>query len=200
MAKLLFADDQDVMREALTDLLRRQKGFDVFEARSHDDALRVVAENGPFDLILLDYTLPGPIGLGGLKIMRAACDCPVAILSGSAPPKVARQALEAGAAGFLPKTLSSKDVVAALWLMLNGEIFVPQAFLETDDMGEEVQLTPREFDVLRGVAAGKLNKEIARDLKIEEVTVKLHVKTLSRKLSAKNRTHAAMRARDIGLV
>ena len=60
-------------------------------------------------------------------------------------------------------------------------------------------LTRRETDVLRGICEGKSNKEIARDLDLQEVTVKLHVKTLSRKLGAKNRTHAAMIARDAGL-
>ena len=60
-------------------------------------------------------------------------------------------------------------------------------------------LTKRETDVLRGICEGKSNKEIARDLDLQEVTVKLHVKTLSRKLGAKNRTHAAMIARDAGL-
>ena len=62
------------------------------------------------------------------------------------------------------------------------------------------RLTPREIEVVRGIAAGKSNKEIARDLGVQEVTIKLHVKTLSRKLDARNRTHAAMRARDLGLV
>jgi len=62
------------------------------------------------------------------------------------------------------------------------------------------RLTPREVEVVRAIAAGKSNKEIARDLGVQEVTIKLHVKTLSRKLEARNRTHAAMRARDLGLV
>ena len=63
-----------------------------------------------------------------------------------------------------------------------------------------MHLTPRELDVVRGLTEGKSNKEIARDFDIQEVTVKLHVKTLSRKLGARNRTHAAMLARDLGLI
>lgn len=70
----------------------------------------------------------------------------------------------------------------------------------SEDPNAKVQLTPRETEVLRGLAEGKSNKEIARDLDIQEVTVKLHVKSLTRKLEARNRTHAAMLARDMGLV
>ena len=84
--------------------------------------------------------------------------------------------------------------------MLLGEIYKPLDFLSQGDEDlDQVSLTPRESDVLVGISEGKSNKEIARDLDIQEVTVKLHLKTMSRKLKAKNRTHAAMLARDMGL-
>jgi DNA-binding NarL/FixJ family response regulator len=101
----------------------------------------------------------------------------------------------------LPKTLDPQSLVAAVHHMLLGETYTPLDFLETGESEAEgpVRLTPRETDVLVGILHGKSNKEIARDLDIQEVTVKLHLKTLSRKLGAKNRTHAAMIARDMGL-
>ena len=200
MAKILFADDHDLVRETLTEYLRRQGGFEMSQARSVDDAVNVNANEGPFSLILLDYTMPGMDALAGLEQMLAQCNCPVAILSGTAPPDVARRAVRAGAAGFLPKTLAPEGLVEAVRQMLSGRTYLPEAFLAEDGAAVQVHLTPRELDVLQGVAAGKLNKEIAQGLDIQEVTVKLHVKTLSRKLSAKNRTHAAMLARDLGLV
>jgi DNA-binding NarL/FixJ family response regulator len=84
--------------------------------------------------------------------------------------------------------------------MLLGEIYTPMEFLNLEDAAiNPVNLTPRETDVLVGISEGKSNKEIARDLDIQEVTVKLHLKTMSRKLNARNRTHAAMLARDMGL-
>jgi DNA-binding NarL/FixJ family response regulator len=134
--------------------------------------------------------------------MRARAGCPVAILSGTAPPDVARRALRAGAAGFLPKTLAPQALIAAVRQMLAGETYMPCDFLRSDvDAGAQSRLglTARERQVLRGVAEGKSNKEIARDLEIQEVTVKLHLKSVSRKLGAKNRTQAAMMARDLGL-
>ena len=201
MHKLLLADDHDLVRQTLSEYLQREGGFEVEQAKSLEQALKVNAERGPFSLVLLDYKMPGMDSLEGLADMRARSGCPVAILSGTAPPDVARKALRAGAAGFLPKTLAPQDLVAAVRKMLAGEVFLPLDFLSDEhSRAASVQLTPRERDVLQGICAGMSNKEIARDLDIQEVTVKLHVKTLSRKLDAKNRTHAAMLGRDMGLV
>jgi DNA-binding NarL/FixJ family response regulator len=201
MTKLLLADDHDLVRETLAEFLRREGAFDTAQADSLEAALKVNAAQGPFGLILLDYTMPGMNALDGVAQMRAQAGCPVAVLSGTAPPDVARRTLRAGAAGFMPKTLAPQAMLSAIRQMLSGQTFLPLDFLvDPEAQGGVVQLTPRERDVLHGVSEGKLNKEIARDLDIQEVTVKLHVKTLSRKLGAKNRTHAAMLARDIGLL
>ncbi|WP_135504863.1 response regulator transcription factor [Roseovarius aestuariivivens] len=201
MDKLLLADDHDLVREALSEYLRREGGFDVAQANSFETALAINAAQGPFRLILLDFKMPGMEALDGVARMQAEAGCPVAILSGTAPPDVARRALRAGAAGFVPKTLTPQAMLSAVRQMMTGQVYLPLEFLaDSDTENATVQLTPRERDVLLGVTEGKLNKEIARDLDIQEVTVKLHVKTLSRKLGAKNRTHAAMLARDLGLV
>ncbi|MEO0568144.1 MAG: response regulator transcription factor [Pseudomonadota bacterium] len=199
--KILLADDHDLVRETLSEFMTREAGFTVVQARSFPEAMIKAESAGPFDLIVLDYTMPGMDMLNGLDQMQAVQSCPVAILSGTAPPNVARRALRAGAAGFLPKTLAPQDLVEAISSMLDGDTYLPTEFLADEKAANAtVNLTPRERDVLLGVTEGKLNKEIARDLDIQEVTVKLHVKTLSRKLNAKNRTHAAMLGRDMGLV
>jgi DNA-binding NarL/FixJ family response regulator len=198
--RLLLADDHDLVRETTASYLRQQGEFDVDVAATLDESLDVWRKQGPFDLVLLDYAMPGMNSLGGLARMKAQADCPVAIISGTAPPDVARLVLRSGAAGFLPKTLDPKSLITAVRHMLIGETYMPLEFLTDRALNEpRVVLTPREQDVLRGVAEGKSNKEIARDLGIQEVTVKLHVKTLSRKLGARNRTHAAMLGRDMGL-
>lgn len=200
MQMLLLADDHDLVRETLAEYLRHQGGFNVICANGFDQAVERYEKCGPFDLILLDYSMPGMDALTGLERMRATADCPVALLSGTAPPEIARRALKRGAAGFLPKTLAPIDMVAAVHDMLQGEIYLPLDFLSRSGAPmSPVSLTRRETDVLHGIVEGKSNKEIARDLEIQEVTVKLHLKTLSRKLGARNRTHAAMLARDQGL-
>ncbi|WP_428516089.1 response regulator [Roseovarius sp.] len=201
MNKILLADDHDLVRDTIAFFLTSNAGFRVEQAGSLDEALKINAERGPFNLILLDYTMPGMGALSGLTRMCALSGCPVAILSGTAPTDIARRALRAGAAGFLPKTLDPQAMVTAIRKMLIGETFLPDNFLaDAPTATNAASLTPREQEVLRRLAEGKLNKEIARDLEIQEVTVKLHVKTLSRKLRARNRTHAAMLGRDMGLV
>lgn len=200
MSRVLLADDHDLVRETLAAYLRSEGGFEVDVAGGFDAALSAVRDGDGYDLVLLDYRMPGMEALTGLARMQAAAGCPVAIISGIAPPEVARRALRAGAAGFLPKTLAPDALISAVRQILGGEIYAPCDFLNSDtDPEAEVSLTARERDVLIGVSDGKSNKEIARDLDIQEVTVKLHLKTLSRKLGARNRTHAAMIARDMGL-
>lgn len=155
-----------------------------------------------FDLVLLDFKMPGMNGLEGLDRARAtAPQTPIALITGVTRRALAEEALARGAAGFVPKTLGVKAMIAAVRVMLAGEVFAPLAMLEETPSPEGAleELTRREVEVLSGLCEGKSNKEIARDLEVQEVTIKLHVKTLSRKLGAKNRTHAAMIARDAGM-
>ena len=84
--------------------------------------------------------------------------------------------------------------------MLAGETYAPFSFLNQERGAAQTLLSARELEMVKGICEGKSNKEIARDLDLQEVTVKLHVKTMSRKLAAKNRTHAAMIAKEMGIV
>ncbi|MEY3960600.1 MAG: hypothetical protein RIR14_1254 [Pseudomonadota bacterium] len=202
--KILLADDQELVRETIAAFLRLEPEIEVDVADDFPSALAVARRQEAHDLILLDYMMPGMNGLSGLAAMRAAKpETPVAILSGTAPRSVAEQALADGAAGFLPKTMSTRTLIAALRFMAAGEIYAPRSMMSERETPSAslsgAQLTPRETEVLRHLCRGLANKEIARELDLQEVTVKLHVKTLYRKIDARNRTHAAMIAKEAGL-
>lgn len=202
--RILVADDHDLLRDTL-ELWLRQEKIEATPARDLDSAMAAVASSDPFDLILLDFGMPGMSGLDGLR--RAISEgkgARVALMSGTAPKEIAEQALEIGAAGFLPKTLPAKTFVNAVRFMALGETYAPIHFMtaqtETGPVNPLAEkLSQREKQVLEKLCVGMANKEIARALGIQEPTVKLHMKTLYRKIGAHNRTQAALFAKEAGL-
>lgn len=202
--KILIADDHELVRDTICAFLDREDGMSVVTAADFDEAADLMTKQGPFDVVLLDWSMPGMDGLDGLaRAKELNFGSPVAILSGTATRAIAEQALAAGAAGFVPKTLAAKSLVHAVRFIAAGEQYAPIQFMTERE--EEVvhplaeKLTKREMEVLGGLVEGRSNKEIGRTLDLQEVTVKLHVKTLCRKLEARNRTNAAMIAKDAGL-
>ena len=199
--KILVADDHDLLRETVAAFLLAEGMTGVATIATYAELAEALAAE-VFDLALVDQALPGLNGIAGLaQAVIAAGRTPVALMSASTSRELAEAAFAAGARGFVPKKMAARAMVAAVRLMARGERFAPMGLL-TSDMAPGAPLaalTAREVTVLRGICEGKSNKEIARDLGLQEVTVKLHVKTLSRKLEAKNRTHAAMIAKAGGM-
>lgn len=200
--QILIADDHDLLRDTLVAFLQGAE-IDVATAADLDQAIDVYKKRGPFDLVLLDYNMPGMNRLEGLKKMLSQSPSPlVALISGEAPRAVVQEAIASGAIGFLPKTMPAKSLVNAVRFMAAGEQFVPLELLTpTEKSGHPLvqNLTKRELEVLQGLTNGKSNKEIARDLGLSEPTIKLHVKNLYRKIGAANRTQAALLAREAKL-
>ena len=202
--KILLADDHDLVRETLAAFMTAEGGMEVDTVEDFDAAHKKIESEGSFALVLLDYTMPGMNGLEGLRrAMEVNGGRPIAIMSGTATKAVAQEAMNAGAIGFLPKTLPAKSLVNAVRFMAAGETYVPVAFLTAEEAENDnpvvKKLSTRELEVLGGLCRGLANKEIARELDLQEVTIKLHVKTLCSKLDAKNRTHAAMIAKEAGV-
>ena len=203
--RILIADDHDLLRETLSMFLASEGSIDTALASTFDAALDLIQSEEKFELIMLDYNMPGMAGLNGLKrAMEASGGTPVALMSCIASRSVAEEALAFGAAGFVPKTLAAKTLVNAVRFMAMGEKYAPIDFMTADDPTVAPnplaqKLSRRELQVLEGLSKGKSNKEIARDLDLQEPTIKLHVKTLYRKIGAANRTQAALIAKEEGL-
>jgi len=202
--RVLIADDHDLLRDMLVMFLGSQGEIETNTVGDVEQVCARVEADEPYDLILLDLNMPGMNGLEGLtRVMKLKGGQRVALMSGEATREIAEQALEAGAAGFVPKTLPAKSMINAVRFMAMGEQYAPIDFMTaveekpTNPLAEK--LTQRELQVLKGLTEGKSNKEIARDLDLQEPTIKLHVKTLYRKVGAANRTQAALIAREAGL-
>lgn len=198
---MLLADDHDLFRESVAAMISSSGAAEVVAVSDLEAALLKIQKGG-LDLIVLDYQMPGMNGLEGLeRALAVSGTVPVAIISGTTRRDLAEAAVARGAAGFVPKTMGLQAMIAAAKVMADGGHFVPMSMLDASpEHGPALnELTRREMQVLHGLCEGKSNKEIARDLEVHEVTIKLHVKTLTRKLGAKNRTHAAMIARSEGL-
>ncbi len=202
--RILLADDHELVRETIAAFLESEDTFKVVQSADLEGVRNAIKTHDPFDLYLLDFEMPGMNGLDGLdSIIELVTPKPVALISGAADKVIAQEALDRGAAGFLPKTMAAASLVNAVRFMSMGEKYAPVDFMtkETEVEKHPLQdvLSEREMQVLSGLVRGLANKEIAREIDLQEVTIKLHVKTLCRKLDAKNRTQAAIIAKEAGL-
>jgi two-component system nitrate/nitrite response regulator NarL len=204
--RILLADDHNMVRDALKSYIERlEPEAQIISADSFDTALEAVDRGGEFALIILDLRMPGMDGLDGLRRMRQRLpDVPIVIMSGGATHEDVRNAIDLGAQGFLPKTLTGPALVSAIRLIMAGEKFVPFGAIDAPagdpgDSESHAPLTQREREVLQYLEKGWSNKEIARALELQEVTIKLYIRGICRKLGAKNRTQAALRAQEARL-
>ncbi len=199
--RILLADDHDLLLESIKTLLERlQPQLEVKTAGTLAKAIELANAGEKFSVVLLDLNMPGMNGLEHLReTVEAFGGSSVAIITGTISRLVATAVLASGAKGFIPKTLEATKLVEAIGLLAAGETYVPPELMsgEMEPLGAETgggePLTAREREVAALLIQGFSNKEIARELDLQEVTVKLHVRNLCRKLTTKNRTQIAVR-------
>jgi DNA-binding NarL/FixJ family response regulator len=168
-------------------------------------AIELAGDARDLDVVALDLNMPDMNGLQGLSRMRKVLkkDVPIALMDHALNQKQMRDALRVGAAGFLPYSMASDALLGALRLMASGEIFIPVTDTDnvqfTKSSPREKFLSSREREVLDGLLSGHSNRQIADRIGLSEVTIKYHLKSLRSKLGARNRTHAALRAIELGI-
>ena len=219
LVRILVVDDHTLFRRGLTALLSRHASLSVVgDAADAGEAQRRAAELQP-DLILLDNHLPGVNGVDALPALRQAAPAArIMMLTVSEDEADLAAALRGGACGYLLKTIEGDALVTAIHRAMRGASVVAEemtdklvaAYRDAAAAPAESeaaplptspieQLSPRERDILRGIARGASNKEIARDLGIAETTVKIHVQHVLRKLGLSSRVQAAVAATSHGL-
>jgi DNA-binding NarL/FixJ family response regulator len=207
MIKVLLADDHEVVREGTRRFIDRTPGLQVVgEAANGLDALEMAGLLRP-DIVVLDIRMPGLNGLEVTRRIKAELpEIRVLILSAYEDDQYIFPLLDAGADGYLLKTSSGSEVATAIQTICRGEkvldpqittkvvgrLTKPQATYQSDEMIEP--LTAREMEVLRTVAGGKSNKEVAEALFLSVYTVQVHLRNIYGKMGVANRTEAVTHA------
>ena len=198
---VLIADDHPLFRQALSEALSQTRhNVNIEQVQTLNDTL-AAADRGDIDLILLDLKMPDCVGLMGLIELRDRHpETSIAVVTANEAGQTMRKVRNAGAQGYLIKSMELEALVQALNTLLSGEKFFalegvddPQSIdQDIDAMNKLASLTPKQQHVLSLISRGYLNKQIAYELDIKETTVKTHVSEIFRKLGIFNRTQAAI--------
>lgn len=202
MTRVLIVDDHPLVARATANEVRMLKP----EAETHiagsvEAAERVLADWQPLDVILLDLRLPDTDGLSGLtRLHRLAPKAAIAIVSAETDPQVMRDAFVQGARGYLTKSTDIDRFTESLRKVLDYGFYFPPEATEPAPPIHRSRLTDREAEVIKALASGKVNKQLADMLGVSESTFKTHLRAIYRKLGVRTRVQAAGRARELGLV
>jgi two-component system, NarL family, response regulator LiaR len=199
--RVLLVDDHPVVRQGLRALLSTHEGIEVVGEADDGEAAVAAADRLSPDVVLMDVVMPGLDGVEALRrIGERRPQTRVVMLTSYADERRAMEAVDAGASGFLLKDASPRDVAAAIRAAHRGEAVLHPAVAakllaeRRRPPAAHADLTARELDVLRLIARGLQNKQIAAELHVSEKTVKTHVSAILRKLGVTDRTRAAMYA------
>ena len=206
MLNIGLVDDQELVRKGIAGLLALSgKTTVAWEANNGTTALAALANN-PVDIILADIRMPVMDGITLVKTLRAQQNLtPVLMLTTFDDSELFVQSLRAGANGFLLKDVSLEKLVSSLEALAQGAGFLAEGNMlhelqQLKKTGQKIDLSERELQILRLLAGGFSNKEIARAIFLAEGTVRNHVSNLLAKLDCRDRTQAVLKAISLGIV
>lgn len=203
----LLVDDHVMLRDGLAMLIQQKHpSVRVACARTLAEALAMLRVEHEFPLVLLDLNLPDSQGIQTLRLLReAAPHLRVIVLSADERAETVMAALDAGAAGYIPKSAEWEAMQHGLRAVLEGQVYVPHVVLSARSSGDlrrsvsDLGLSSRQMDVLRLLVAGKSNKLIGKDLELAPSTVKTHISAIFDRLGVNSRTQAVVEAARMGL-
>ncbi len=191
---ILLADDHGLFLESVRRWIESETDWHVVTATSHAEVQKRLAGGLQPRIVVLDMNMPGMEGIGAIRALREQWpEIPVLVVSANEDPAAVRACLEAGAAGFVAKSSEGPMLLEAIRDVLKGKSVAPA--------GTFSALTPRlsgrKLDILRCLAEGLSNRDIARRVHLTEGTVKQYVSEILAELGVDNRVQAAIRAREI---
>ncbi|MDP4945131.1 response regulator transcription factor [Alishewanella sp. SMS8] len=201
----IIADDHPLFRVALSQACAAILGKDalLLQAQTMQQVWPLLRQHPDTHFIFLDLKMPGSDGFTGLTALRTEYpDVPVIMVSAEEDPVIIKQALALGAAAYIPKSAPLELLSEAINAVSNGDTWLPteladdvknaRALIDHDFAQRLEQLTPQQFRVLKMIADGLLNKQIAYEMNVQETTIKQHVSAILRKLNVNNRTLAGI--------
>lgn len=199
---ILIADDHRLVAEVVSDFIVSSGEFTVDLASTLEEALQKLSVSA-YDIVMLDLIMPGMTGTEGIsKVVTAAADGSVVLFASRVDRFTLDRSLELGVKGIIPKSMPSRSIISALRLVHSGEIFLPASTIDNrlshDKKADALNET--ELFILRLASQGYTNKQIANDIGQNETSIKMFMRAICIKLNARNRAHASMIGRDLGLL
>lgn len=226
--KILIADDHELFLKGLEFILKENLSNPIITtAQSYTDIFHILEDKQDFDLIITDLAMPGANWLQALnKIHTLVPETPVIVISAVFDKEILQQTLDIGVSGYIPKTASNNLIISAINLVLAGGVYIPHELLYTtpipnnkstskeyiaplkalekfaDSSNDTPQksLTERQIEIVKCIAEGLSNKQIAYKLNLTEGTVKVHITIILKVLNVKNRTSAVIEAAKRGYI
>ena len=227
--KILIADDHELFLKGLEFILQENlENIEIVSAQSYTEIFSIIEQNNSFDLIITDLAMPGANWLSAInKIHQTLTETPIIVISAVFDKEILQQTLDIGVAGYIPKTASNNLIISAINLVLAGGVYIPHELLYsgksqskdtgkqkdyiaplktlenlsvTPPTGQQKGLTERQIDIVKCIAEGLSNKQIAYKLNLTEGTIKVHITVILKILNVKNRTAAVIEAAKRGYI